>query len=149
MLQNQIIMGQYILSAWNPFLLSLFCTETPGETPSTTTDQNYFYNYFSLFVEKTPKLRSVRSRLFCPETCHLLWRKLYSSAIQATKLKGLAKFFVSMPAALIWAFWNINWQAAAWSNKTIKGFEHQPQNQKQPFGTEPALLLCSRCLYRS
>lgn len=76
------------------FLLSLFCTETLRETPSTTTDQNYFYNFSPHFADKTAKLRTIKNGL----TRSVLKRAIshgenneFYSAIQDTELKGLAK----------------------------------------------------------
>lgn len=81
--------------------------ETLKETPSKTTDQNYFCNFSPHFVDKTAKLRTVRNGLFC---CVLKCaishgeNNEFCSAIQDTELKGLAKLCASMPAPLIRAF---------------------------------------------
>lgn len=46
-------------------LMSLLCTETPRETTSITTDQNYFLHFFSHFVDKTARLRTAGNEFFC------------------------------------------------------------------------------------
>lgn len=87
--------------------MSLFCTETLREIPSTTTDQNYFYNFSPQIVDTTAKLRTVRNGLFCSVLkCAISHgeNNEFSSAIQDTELKGLAKLYVSMPAPLTRAF---------------------------------------------